>query len=112
MKEKELERERMAIYEEIRSKPRMSPLLELIEPTHDRRGEEKEGNMQEDQQQQVMKMFDHTYQPSQYPGLIASTESLAEGRGLYLESDQTQTLRKKNRNEKKIRFNPYDEFSD
>jgi hypothetical protein len=33
MKEKELERERMAIYEEIRSRPRLSPLIELIEPT-------------------------------------------------------------------------------
>ena len=33
MREKELERERLTIYEEIRPKPRLSPLMEFIGPT-------------------------------------------------------------------------------
>ena len=122
MREKELERERLTIYEEIRPKPRLSPLVELIEPTQHwpiREGHEEteSGNIsktfkiQEINKQKVLVNFEEKYQPSYSYGLSQHVENLASTESL---SDiETGIVRnKKNKNERKIRFNPYDEFSE
>ena len=114
MKEKEMERERLSIYEEIKSKPKLSPLVELIEPTEDNgvqvmncsNGHRKK----ELNRQNVLEKFEEKYQQAT---LIASTESLTENKEIRIENGGMAIIRKKtNINEKKLRFNPYDEFSD
>ena len=116
-----MERERLSIYEEIRSKPKLSPLVELIEPTSHWKRTEDNGEIQimncsnghrkkELNRQNVLEKFEEKYQQA---ALIASTESLTEKKEIRIENGGTAIIRKKkNINEKKLRFNPYDEFSD
>ena len=113
MREKQLERERLAIYEEIRPKPILLPLVQMIEPApHWQRTEDEIENIsnalkiQEINTQKVFEKFEDKYQGScNYGGHIASMESLSD-----METSLVKI--KKSKNEKKIRFNPYDEFSE
>ena len=122
MREKELERERLTIYEEIRLKPRLSPLAELIEttPQWQRREGHRETEsenisktfqIQKINKQKVLEKFEEKYQPSYSYGLSQHVEHIASTESL-LDIETGIVRNKKNKNEKKIRFNPYDEFSE
>ena len=125
-REMEMEKERKAIYEEIRSKPRLSPLIELIEPTPllDRKRADASSNGKVEERKDVpdtkadngqsnLEGKSDRLQPLHVVRL-ASVESLAEveRKEENRETFQMERIKKNNRNGRKIRFNPYDEFSD